>query len=336
MSHEEIVMITAPDPALYWILMAIFASLVAGSIGRFIALRNAGETKRRKRLASLRTWWMLATFASAGLLAGRPGICLLLSAASCVAWFEITRMYDARAQDRLAIRAGYILIVINYLLILLGSISLFVVFLPISSLVVLAVLLLIKGEPTGYIKSAGVFLLGIMFLGYGVSHAALLLIHPASSTGPIGPAGWFLFLVILTETDDIFQSVVGQLFGAHKRHRITPTISPNKTWEGFFGGMLVIVILAPLIAPWLTTLGQQAGPFSLPEPLQAVIGPMLAAFLISLAGFLGHINMSAIKRDSGVKDSSNLLPGMGGVIDRVDSLTLTAPVFVYFLSWWTA
>ena len=66
------------------------------------------------------------------------------------------------------------------------------------------------------------------------------------------------------------------------------------------------------------------------------VAPMLVAILISIAGFFGDINMSAIKRDAGVKDSSKLLPGMGGVIDRVDSLTLTAPVFVYFVIWWTA
>ena len=114
-------MITAPEPALYWTIFAIFASLVIGSIIRFIALRNAEEKKRRQRLASLRTWWMLATFVSAGLLAGRLGICLLLTAASCIAWFEITRMFGARSEDRLAIRAGYALIVSNYLLILLGQ-----------------------------------------------------------------------------------------------------------------------------------------------------------------------------------------------------------------------
>ena len=328
-------MITATDPALYWAIIALFASLVAGSIARFIALRNAEETKRRKRLASLRTWWLLAVAVSAGLLAGRLGICLLLTIASCIAWFEFTRMLGARPGDKPAIRAGYGLIVINYLLILSGSISLFVVFLPISAFIVLAVLLLIKGEPKGYIRSAGGLLWGIMFLGYGVSHAALLMILPATSSSPLGPAGWFLFLVILTEADDIFQAIVGRLFGAQKRHRITPFISPNKTWEGFFGGMLVIVILAPLIAPWLTTLGQQAGPFSLSESLQPWVAPILAAILISFAGFFGDINMSAIKRDAGVKDSSNLLPGMGGVIDRVDSLTMTAPVFVYFVIWWT-
>ena len=329
-------MITAPDPALYWSIFVIFACLMAGSTIRLVALRNTEEKKRRQRLASLRTWWLLATFVSAGLLAGRLGICLLLTAASCIAWFEITRMFGARSEDRLAIRAGYGLIVINYLLILLGEASLFSVFLPLGSLIALAVLLLIKDESQGYIRSAGALLWGMLFLGYGVSHAALIMILPASSAGPLGPAGWFLFLVILTETDDIFQAIIGRLFGAHKRHRIIPTISPNKTWEGFFGGMLVIIVLAPIIAPWLTTLGQQAGPFGLPEPLRPLVAPMFAAALISLSGFFGDINMSAIKRDSGVKDSSNLLPGMGGVIDRVDSLTMTAPVFVYFIIWWQA
>lgn len=329
-------MITAPEPALYWAIFVIFASLVAGSVMRFIALRNAEEKKRRQRLASLRTWWMLAIFVSAGLLAGPLGICLLLATASCIAWFEITRMFGARSEDRTAIRAGYGLIVINYVAVLLGWISLHSVFLPVTGLITLAVLLLIQDEPRGYIRSAGGLMWGMLFLGYGVSHAALLMVLPASSAGPLGPAGWFLFLVILTETDDIFQAIVGRLFGAHKRHRIIPTISPNKTWEGFFGGMLVIVVLAPVIAPWLTTLGGQAGPFGLPEALRPFVAPILAAILISFAGFFGDINMSAIKRDSGVKDSSKLLPGMGGVIDRVDSLTITAPVFVYFLVWWMA
>lgn len=329
-------MITAPEPALYWIILVLAASLTAGSIARYVALRNAEAGKRRQRLASLRTWWMLAILLSAAVLTGRIGICLLLGAASCFAWFEITRMIDPRPADRLAICGGYGLIVINYLLILLGSASIFFIFLPVGGLIALAVLLLIRDEPQGYIRSAGLLLWGILFLGYGISHAALLTVYPTFSTGPLGPAGWFLFLVILTETDDIFQAIVGRLFGSHKRHRISPTISPNKTWEGFFGGMLVIVVLAPVIAPWLTTLGTEAGPFLLPEALRPFGAPILAALLISVVGFFGDINMSAIKRDSGVKDSGNMLPGIGGVIDRVDSLTMTAPAFFYFVIWWMA
>ena len=279
---------------------------------------------------------MLAIAVSVALLVGRLGIVLLLGTASCIAWSELTRMFGARVADRPAIRAGYVLIILNYLVVLNGALSLFPFFLPIASLYVLAILLLVQGDSEGYIRSAGGLLWGLLFLGYGVSHAALLMVLPASSVGPMGPAGWFLFLVILTETDDIFQAVVGRMFGRHKRHRISPVISPNKTWEGFFGGMLVIVVLAPLIAPWLTSLGQVPGPLALSESLRPIVGPILIAILISIAGFFGDINMSAIKRDSGVKDSSKLLPGMGGVIDRVDSLTMTAPMYVYFLTWWMA
>ena len=220
-------MISAPEPALVSAIAALMGAMVAGTIARFIGLRHSSAETRKKRFASLRTWWMLSIAVSLGLLAGRLGITVLLGAASCIAWFEITKMFGARAADRPAIRAGYALIILNYLVILTGTPQLFPFFLPITSMFVIAILLLVQGEPKGYIRSAGGLLWGMLFLGYGVSHAAVLMILPASSVGPMGPAGWFLFLVILTETDDIFQAVVGRLFGSHKRHRISPVISPN-------------------------------------------------------------------------------------------------------------
>ncbi len=85
------------------------------------------------------------------------------------------------------------------------------------------------------------------------------------------------------------------------------------------------MILAVLLAPYLTTLtvdrGKAAG-----WAISATAG-----LLISLFGFLGDINMSAIKREAGVKDGSSLLPGMGGMIDRIDSMTFTGPAFYYFV-----
>lgn len=327
-------MITPPEPMLYWILATLFTSLMAGSIVRFIALHDKEEALRQKRLASLRTWWYLTIAMSAALLIGRPGICLLFTVASCIGWSEITRIYAPRPQDRLAIRAGYGLIVINYLLILFGTIDAHKVFLPLASPLVFAVLLLVRVEPAGYLRSAGGLLWAMLFLGYGLSHAAVLLALPDAATGPLGGVGWLLFLVILTEANDIFQAIVGRALGAHKKHRITPVISPNKTWEGFAGGMLVTIVIALAIAPWLTSLNQQAGPLMVPAFVRMWVVPVLVAMLLATAGFFGDINMSAIKRDVGVKDGSRLLPGMGGIIDRVDSLTMTAPVFVVFLTWW--
>jgi phosphatidate cytidylyltransferase len=111
-------------------------------------------------------------------------------------------------------------------------------------------------------------------------------------------------------------------------------LSPNKTWEGFLGGLLVTLILAVVLAPWLTGLTAHPGPLGLSDALQRWLGPLAAGLLIAVAGYFGDINMSGLKRDSGVKDSSKMLPGMGGLIDRIDSLTFSAPTFVYFLVWW--
>lgn len=327
-------MISPPESSLYPVLAALLICLLLGSIARFIGLRNADQELRQKRFASLRTWWGLAIAVSVGLLLGRLGICLILGVASSLAWNEITSMVGANEKDRIAVRAGYVLILINYVLILVGELSLHAVFLPLAAPATFAVLLLVQDEPKNYIRRTGALVWGMLFLGYGVSHAALLMSLPATAAGPLGAAGWFLFIVVLTECDDIFQAITGRLFGHHKRHPIAPVVSPNKTWEGFFGGLLVIAVLAPVIAPWLTDLAHQTGPFRLNGLLQQLLAPLLIAVLVSIAGFFGDINMSAIKRDAGVKDSSKRLPGMGGVIDRVDSLTLTAPVYVYFLLWW--
>jgi len=325
-------MFSSPEPALYMAIAILLGSMVLGSIVRFIALRNAEQEKRRKRLLSLRSWWLLAILVSGALLAGRTGVCLLLTVASCIGWYELTRMAGLRPQDRFAIHAGYLLIAINYVLILVGAISLHAVFLPLVAPIVFAILLLMQDKPQGYIRSTGTLLWGMMFVGYGLSHAALLMSLPMTAVGPMGAAGWFLFIVILTECDDIFQAITGRAFGAHKKHPIAPVISPNKTWEGFMGGLLVILLLSLVLAPLLIQLeGNSAG-----TSTDSLLAPLLIALLISAAGFFGDINMSGIKRDAGVKDSSNLLPGIGGVIDRIDSLTMTAPVYVCFLRWWLA
>ena len=83
--------------------------------------------------------------------------------------------------------------------------------------------------------------------------------------------------------------------------------------------------LSVVAAPWLTTLTAER------SPIAGIVISMLCGFMLSVVGFLGDINMSAIKRDVGVKDGSTLLPGQGGMIDRIDSLTFTAPVFYYYV-----
>src|ERR1700730_10677510 len=103
----------------------------------------------------------------------------------------------------------------------------------------------------------------------------------------------------------------GKCFG---RHKIAPNISPNKTIEGFVGGMIGAVLIGTGLY-WIT-------PFS---PWQAA----LMALVITLMGFYGGLVMSAIKRDRGVKDYGAIIPGHGGIMDRIDSLCFAAPIFFH-------
>ena len=108
------------------------------------------------------------------------------------------------------------------------------------------------------------------------------------------------------------QYVWGKLFGKHK---IIPEVSPKKTWEGFLGGVATTSIMAVLLHSFLT-------PFSI--PFAFFIGAMLA-----VTGFIGDITISAMKRDLKIKDASSLIPGHGGILDRIDSLSLSAPLFFH-------
>jgi phosphatidate cytidylyltransferase len=154
----------------------------------------------------------------------------------------------------------------------------------------------------------------LMATVFSLSHLAFLLALPEGGNPAGGGAGLVLFLVFLTEFNDVAQYVWGKLFG---RHKIVPKVSPNKTWEGFLGGVATSAVCAWLLAPLLT-------PLSLEHSLAV-------GFIIPLAGFVGDVVVSAVKRDIGVKDSGSLLPGHGGILDRIDSLTYTAPLFFHFI-----
>lgn len=128
---------------------------------------------------------------------------------------------------------------------------------------------------------------------------------------------WLFYLFALTALNDIAQFVSGKRFG---RQKIAPHISPNKTWQGLAGGMLASLLVSSVLglylqlAPW---------PFL-----------MRLALVLSLGGFLGDLLFSAGKRFLGIKDFSQLIPGHGGILDRVDSLVLTAPLLYATLSAW--
>ena len=134
-------------------------------------------------------------------------------------------------------------------------------------------------------------------------------------SAPAGAAGLVFFLLVATEFNDVAQYVWGKPLG---RRKIMPKVSPNKTWEGFLGGWVTTAALIWFLGPYFTPLRAWAWR-SWPSPCR-------------WPGFAGDVTMSAIKRDIGVKDTSHLIPGHGGVLDRADSLTFTAPLYFHLLA----
>lgn len=214
---------------------------------------------------------------------------------------------------------SYALIIVSYLWIGSAWPDTFVLFLPLAALLALSACMLARAPMRGFASAIGQTYWALMLTGYAPGFAVLLFVLPADSNPVAGGAGWFLFLVLLTEADDICQALIGRAIG---KRRIAPVVSPHKTWEGLIGGVVLTGCLGVLLAPWLT-------PW---HPAVAAI----AAILISLTGYLGDLNVSAIKRDCGLKDSGTLLPGQGGMFDRIDSLTFAAPAFYALVSFLNA
>lgn len=130
------------------------------------------------------------------------------------------------------------------------------------------------------------------------------------------PRGGLLMvaLVLVVAATDIGAYFAGTRFG---RHKLAERVSPAKTWEGFWGGMACAIALALVL--WWVIPARMAH-----VSLAAVVAVVL---MTALASVLGDLTVSMVKRESGVKDSGSLLPGHGGLLDRLDSLCSAAPVF---------
>ena len=150
------------------------------------------------------------------------------------------------------------------------------------------------------------WLIGVLWLY--PTWAAMALLH---GDGALGPR-WTLFALLLVWAADTFAYFSGRAFGKRK---MSPSISPNKTWAGFFGGLGGALLLCLPAVPLLGLGWSQ---------LPALLALSLVA---ALASVLGDLIESLIKRQAGAKDSGNLIPGHGGVLDRIDSVLAALPVF---------
>jgi phosphatidate cytidylyltransferase len=149
---------------------------------------------------------------------------------------------------------------------------------------------------------------GIFYVGFSFSHFTLLVNLPHGKN-------WLILLTVITVFSDSAAYFAGRKFG---RHKLAPAISPGKTFEGLLGGLVGSVAAAVIVT-------------LLAFPGVPVAKMILLTIFLSLVGVMGDLTESVIKRTMGVKDSGNILPGHGGVLDRLDSLMIAAPVLFYMI-----
>ena len=300
--------VTWTDP-LTVILGGVWALLVLATAVVW-RLAPAPDSELRQRI---RSWWLIVALCSLALTFSRTAALLFFGLVSFLALKEYLTLIPTRQTDRRVLFWAYLSIPAQYYWIGVEWYGMFIIFIPVYLFLLLPVAMVLTGETQGYLRAAGTLHWGLMSMVFSLSHLAYLLVLPQGEYAHVNGPGLALFLLVLTELNDVAQYCWGKLLG---RHKISPAVSPNKTVEGFVGGVLTTVLLAALLAPWLT-------PFTRLDAL-------LAGALIAVAGFFGDLSLSALKRDLGIKDSGSLLPGHGGILDRVDSLTYTAPLFFHF------
>jgi len=174
---------------------------------------------------------------------------------------------------------------------------------------VISVPLLSRSPLEQSLRDGAMTLFGVLYLG--------LTLGPLSMTRLLPLGEWLIFfLLLVTWASDTGAYYIGTLYG---RHRLAPAISPKKTVEGLVGGLIGAIIVAYAARWWF-----------LPE--LSGLDCLVLAILLTITGLWGDLTESAMKRSAGIKDSGGILPGHGGMLDRLDSLLFTAPAFYYYIT----
>ncbi|MCI0366621.1 MAG: phosphatidate cytidylyltransferase [Phycisphaerales bacterium] len=288
----------------------ILATVIVILLPRFTSRAPMAELRAR-----VKSWWIMVVLTVLAIAIDQRISLVFFAVLSFLSLKEFFTLVHLRIVDRRAILLAYLAIPIQYWWIHIEWYDLFLIFVPVYMFLIIPFRLVIAGETQRFMTSAGKLHWGLMAFVFGLSHLSYLLKMNLATPFEAGSRGLLIYVVFLAEFNDVLQYLFGKTLG---RHKMTPTISPNKTWEGFLGGLVCTSALA-VVLRFLTPM----------DWLHA----LAAGFLIATIGPIGGMIISAIKRDVGVKDSGALIPGHGGILDRIDSLCFSVPIFFHFIAY---
>ncbi|MDB5893750.1 MAG: hypothetical protein JWQ88_1281 [Rhodoferax sp.] len=296
-----------PLPRMLFAMAWLYGLLALASLGSALATATGSPLR-----AQINAWWLIFPLVSLSLVMVPHGPLLLLLLIAWLAWRELVNLCTAEDRRRFSLGCVVVTALQAWLTWRAPAWATAMMAMLLAVLAVMFVMAVrLRARPAS--ERMGPLLFAL--LGLGLSFVPLLLMWPQTSeSGAVDPR-WYFYLMVVTALNDIGQFISGKRFG---RHRIAARISPQKTWQGLAGGMVVSVVVSLSLGLYL----QLAG-----AALLVVLG-----LLLSVAGFAGDLTFSAAKRRLGIKDFSNLIPGHGGILDRVDSLVLTAPMLYLALA----
>jgi phosphatidate cytidylyltransferase len=296
----------------YWLMGGVLVLLVVASCVGWLLQRRRGKSNVIENLnARIRAWWVMVAVIAACFALGDVATVVLFAIASAFALREFVTLTPTRRGDHLPlVVCFYVLIPVQYWLIDDNWYNLFAIFLPVYGFLLLPVLTAVSGDTEQFLERVTKIQWGLMITVYCISYApALLLLDVPGYKGQ--DLLLLIYLLLVVQISDVLQYVFGKLLG---KRRIAPNVSPSKTVEGFLGGGLSAVAIGSAL--WWVT------PFT---PWQACA----MAAVIVVAGFLGGLALSAVKRSLDAKDWGSMIQGHGGMLDRLDSVSFAAPVFFH-------
>ena len=273
--------------------------------------KDSTADKKKELWDRYRSWIWLALFILIPILAGAFWTILAVAMLSFLCYREYARITGLFRERTISV-----IVVIGILLLTFSVLDnwyrLYVALFPLT-VALIAIGGLIPDQPKGYIQRVGLGVLGFALFG--------------SALGNLGNMAndWnyrpiLLLIIFAVELNDIFAYICGHLLG---RRKFVPNTSPNKTVGGALGA---IVLTTPLFALgahfiWLNT------------PLDMPVRLLGLGIIVSIVGQFGDLMLSSIKRDLGLKDTSKLIPGHGGILDRFDSLIPVAPAVFHYVNY---
>lgn len=258
---------------------------------------------------------------------GGAALAALLSVMAAIGAWELYRIARARGVEALEPAGIPLAAAVPWLVWaeLSGRLTLPLSYAAVAMLAIFAAVIWARGTEGRPLATAGVTVFGVLYTGVMLSFGLLIRYHPFADPAGVAPvSGTVLVLLpmLLTWASDTGAYFFGRLFG---RHKLIASVSPGKTVEGAIGGLVLSVVVCWAYVRWVLVPYGHLG--------LSPAGIVLFGLLVSVAAQIGDLAESLLKREAGVKDSSGIIPGHGGILDRFDSLLFVLPVAALAFEW---